>query len=126
MGSVRDLMDATNTKSIRKEKQIAHILYSSLKVCSTRVSCGLTFVQGLVYLHSRDPPITHFDIKANNILLNSKGEPKLADFGLAAMGQPSKPVAGTRCWMAPGILSFSLSLFLSFFLSFFQIGRAHV
>ncbi|KAG9035044.1 hypothetical protein FRB95_012192 [Tulasnella sp. JGI-2019a] len=39
--------------------------------------------RGIAYLHTLDPPVTHRDIKAANILVNRQGEAMLCDFGLA-------------------------------------------
>lgn len=38
-------------------------------------------MEGLAYCHARD--ILHRDIKGSNLLVNARGELKLADFGLA-------------------------------------------
>ena len=41
-------------------------------------------LSGLEYLHSRDPPVVHRDIKLENIFINShSGEIKIGDLGLA-------------------------------------------
>jgi serine/threonine protein kinase len=67
-------------------------------------------LQGLEYLHHDcDPPITHRDIKSNNILLDSDYQAHVADFGLAkvleytARGLESMShVAGSHGYIAPG------------------------
>ncbi|KAH9553228.1 hypothetical protein CY35_09G108000, partial [Sphagnum magellanicum] len=64
--------------------------------------------RGLHYLHDiSQPRIIHRDIKASNILLNKKLQPKIADFGLAFLFSDDKShistmhVAGTRGYLAP-------------------------
>ena len=42
-------------------------------------------VQGVVYLHSRTPPIAHRDLTARNILIDSGLAAKIADLGVARM-----------------------------------------
>lgn len=64
-GSVSDIMRLR--KKTLSEDEIATILSDTLK--------------GLEYLHLRRK--IHRDIKAGNILLNSEGHAKLADFGVA-------------------------------------------
>ncbi|TVU20528.1 hypothetical protein EJB05_36741, partial [Eragrostis curvula] len=49
-----------------------------------RLKIALESAQGLEYLHRGcNPPLVHRDVKATNILLNSKLEAKIADFGLS-------------------------------------------
>jgi len=63
-------------------------------------------LQGLAYLHQFK--LIHRDVKAGNILLNHKGQAKLADFGvsaqLAATISKRCTVIGTPYWMAPEVL----------------------
>lgn len=52
----------------------------------TRLHIALGSSKGILYLHTEaDPPIFHRDIKASNILLDSKFVPKVADFGLSRL-----------------------------------------
>ena len=65
-GSVQDIISIT--EKTLNEPQIAAVCFAVLK--------------GLEYLH--DTRKIHRDIKAGNILLNHKGNAKLADFGVSA------------------------------------------
>ncbi|WP_395374746.1 protein kinase [Marinicella sp. W31] len=60
----------------------------------------ITLCQTLEYAHLNG--IIHRDIKPNNVLVDSFGQIKVIDFGIAAMVQkPDAPVAYTRTYAAP-------------------------
>lgn len=59
-------------------------------------------VQGLRFLHAYDPPVIHGDLKAQNILVDSKLRAKVADFGLSQKKRVG--ATGTPLWMAPELL----------------------
>ncbi|KAF8377213.1 hypothetical protein HHK36_030586 [Tetracentron sinense] len=75
----------------------------------TRYKIAIGSAQGLAYLHHDCvPAILHRDVKCNNILLDSKLEAYLADFGLAKlMNSPNyhhaiSKIAGSYGYIAPG------------------------
>uniref|UniRef100_A0A0D9VB01 non-specific serine/threonine protein kinase n=1 Tax=Leersia perrieri TaxID=77586 RepID=A0A0D9VB01_9ORYZ len=66
-----------------------------------RLRIALGSSRGILYLHTEaDPPIFHRDIKATNILLDSKFIAKVADFGLSRLA-PEPETEGS----APGHVS---------------------
>lgn len=91
-GSLQDIIDAReNEEFCLTESQIAQIVSQVL--------------QALEYLHSMKK--IHRDIKAGNILLNSQGMAKLADFGISAqqVGDEKRTTTiGSSYWMAPETL----------------------
>uniref|UniRef100_J3M388 non-specific serine/threonine protein kinase n=1 Tax=Oryza brachyantha TaxID=4533 RepID=J3M388_ORYBR len=62
-------------------------------------------LNGLVYLHSHDPPVIHRDLKCDNIFVNgNQGEVKIGDLGLATIldnARSAHSIIGTPEFMAP-------------------------
>ncbi|CAI9268641.1 unnamed protein product [Lactuca saligna] len=74
---------------------------------STRFKILLGTANGLAHLHhSFRPPIIHYNIKANNILLDENFNPKVSDFGLTRiMAKLDKQVMSKRFQSALGYVA---------------------
>ena len=77
---------------------------------SDRFKVSIQIAKGLAYLHSNSPPIVHRDLKPENCLMDSSGNIKIADFGLARpvtafaskdCQQSTTVCIGTTRFMAP-------------------------
>lgn len=66
----------------------------------------LDIADGLVYLHSRTPPVLHGGLKASNILIDEDGTARITDFTLSSI--EAEVQSGSRPppmrWSAPEIL----------------------
>eukprot|EP00039_Didymoeca_costata_P028954 m.22695 g.22695 ORF g.22695 m.22695 type:complete len:535 (-) comp7428_c0_seq1:2359-3963(-) len=77
--------------------------------------------QGMLYLHGRDPPVMHRDLKADNCFVSANYVVKVGDFGSMRSAQGQTPnkrdssslhgsfeltsLCGTLLWTAPEIMS---------------------
>ncbi|MDP2434630.1 MAG: protein kinase, partial [archaeon] len=52
---------------------------------TTKSRLLLDVVEGMRFLHAHQPPITHRDLKLENVLISSEGVAKIADFGLTVV-----------------------------------------
>ncbi|PIN04119.1 Serine/threonine protein kinase [Handroanthus impetiginosus] len=93
-----------------KNRSLDHIIYGKSDVClnwGTRFQIILGIARGLQYLHEDSHlRIVHRDIKASNILLDDKFQPRIGDFGLARFfpedqAYLSTAFAGTLGYTAP-------------------------
>ncbi|PNX74450.1 serine/threonine-protein kinase CTR1-like protein, partial [Trifolium pratense] len=73
-----------------------------------RLSMAYDVAKGMNYLHKRNPPIVHRDLKSPNLLVDKKYTVKVCDFGLSRLKAntflSSKSAAGTPESMAPEVL----------------------
>ncbi|KAL3642310.1 Serine/threonine-protein kinase wnk3 [Castilleja foliolosa] len=94
---ITEIFTSGNLRQYRKKHK--HVDVRALKKWSRQI------LEGLLYLHSHDPPVIHRDLKCDNIFVNgNQGEVKIGDLGLAAILQQARSahsVIGTPEFMAP-------------------------
>ncbi|XVE56707.1 hypothetical protein DITRI_Ditri04bG0032400 [Diplodiscus trichospermus] len=94
---ITEIFTSGTLRQYRKKHK--HVDLRALKKWSRQI------LEGLVYLHSHDPPVVHRDLKCDNIFVNgNQGEVKIGDLGLAAIllkASSAHSVIGTPEFMAP-------------------------
>ena len=66
---------------------------------------GFQLLKAASYLHNLNPPIVHRDLKLENILIDSNGFIKLADFGWSSIKDSVRHTfCGTRDYLAPEMI----------------------
>ncbi|KAF1321517.1 Tkl/drk protein kinase, partial [Globisporangium splendens] len=73
---------------------------------SDKLKIALHIAHALTYLHSLNPIVLHRDLKSKNILLDSKLDAKLTDFGVSRERSSHTMTAGvgTSLWIAPEVM----------------------
>ncbi|KAE8686189.1 putative serine/threonine-protein kinase WNK1 [Hibiscus syriacus] len=94
---ITEIFTSGTLRQYRKKHK--HVDLRALKKWSRQI------LEGLLYLHSHDPPVIHRDLKCDNIFVNgNQGEVKIGDLGLAAIlhqARSAHSVIGTPEFMAP-------------------------
>jgi len=90
----------------RYRKKHKHVDLRAVKKWSRQI------LEGLLYLHSHNPPVIHRDLKCDNIFVNgNQGEVKIGDLGLAAILQQANSAHSVIGNVSPEITTF-ITLFL--------------
>ncbi|GMI76732.1 with no lysine (K) kinase 3 [Hibiscus trionum] len=94
---ITEIFTSGTLRQYRKKHK--HVDLRALKKWSRQI------LEGLLYLHSHDPPVIHRDLKCDNIFVNgNQGEVKIGDLGLATIlcqARSAHSVIGTPEFMAP-------------------------
>jgi len=85
--------------------QLIHDLSAPLTLVTIR-KIALDVCRGMAYLHGRDPPLIHRDLKPHNLLVDDNWRVKVCDFGLSKFIEAKRHMTacGTPAYAAPEVL----------------------
>lgn len=74
-----------------------------------KLHMAIDAAEGVEYLHSREPPVVHRDLKSLNLLVSDDFGCRVADFGLskASSGASLNSKVGSLNWCAPEVLLYA-------------------
>ena len=110
---VSELCSVGSLRMLLNDKKIELSLIQKLSIC-------LDVADGMLYLHTRSPPIIHRDLKSHNIFITEAPSSKkhyvakIGDWGsaraIALTGSKSMTNGvGTACWLAPEVINYAHS-----------------
>ncbi|RHY27840.1 hypothetical protein DYB32_009643 [Aphanomyces invadans] len=105
-GDVTDLLKAERKRSPKDRIFLWDPRASNFGTSKTAVAADVA--DALSFLHSFVPTIIHRDLKSKNILMSSKWEAKLSDFGISRVTSRDNTMTsniGTVAWIAPEVLT---------------------
>ena len=96
---ITELAERGSLRTILMDGNSGYTIYRGVAILSD-------VAQGMLFLHTRKPPLIHRDLKSGNILVTNDWEGKVADFGESKAKDIGRTMTstGTVCWMAPEIL----------------------
>ncbi|GKB16694.1 PAS domain-containing protein tyrosine kinase family protein, partial [Tanacetum coccineum] len=110
MGSVCSLDKLAMVTELLPRGSLFNVLHNSghnLDI-KRRLRMAADVARGMNYLHHRNPPIVHRDLKSSNLLVDKNWSVKVGDFGLSKLKHATFLTArsgrGTPQWMAPEVL----------------------
>ncbi|KAE9007656.1 hypothetical protein PR002_g16128 [Phytophthora rubi] len=101
--SVMELMDGGDLRGLMDNYQESH---HPPGFDFTKIKIAFHVTRALSYLHPREVPVIHRDLKSKNILLNEALDAKLTDFGVSRerVVGPMTADVGSSLWMAPEVM----------------------
>ncbi|CAJ1354416.1 unnamed protein product [Effrenium voratum] len=87
---------------------VSQVLHREGPMAEPLIACyGRQLLEGLDYLHTREPTILHRDVKGGNILVGENRVVKLSDFGCSKRSDDTAnhTLRGSIPWMAPEVMN---------------------
>ena len=92
--SIPGIPQSIQTASVHLEKVVLGMQAVAVELdWRRRLRLALDAAKGMHYLHTRQPPVIHRDLKSANLLVDKHWQAKVADFNLSRVMLPSAAVS---------------------------------